>query len=452
VDKAFYKKVIQIGLPITLSQLLTSLLAFVDTIMVSGMGDNAISAVGIGANYYFLMFMINFGLISGLSIFFAQYYGSKNILNVQKTFIVTSLSAILLTSLFVIMGRVFPNIIVGLYNHIENPVDFDIVNQMGVTYIKTASIGYLFTSLSFVMIMYYRNMEKVVFPQIITFITVVLNTVLNFILINGHLGFPELGVEGAALATVISSIFGFGILLLSFVLSKEEVFNIKLQLIRKIDVSFLKTLFKRALPVMVNEAFWGLGMSMYLIAFSYIDDTAFPSYHIANTIISMFWVINAGMSNACSIMIGNKLGENNIETAKEFGLKFLKLSFFSGLLMGIIVFILSPYIPNLFSDASLTIKTTASGILVVFAFFQPFKFVNAIHIVGTLRSGGDTKFALFAEVGVLWGFGVPMAFVLSRFTNINIFYIVAIVNVEELIKFVFVNKRFFTYKWATNLT
>lgn len=452
MNQAFYKKVIRIGLPITLSQLLTSLLAFVDTMMVSHLGDNAISAVGIGANFYFLMFMINFGLISGLSIFFAQYYGSKNIENVQKTFIVTSVSAVVLTSVFIVLGLFFNGFIVGLYNHIENPVNYKIVTDMGKDYIKIASIGYLFTSLSFVMIMFYRNMERVIFPQVVTFITVLLNTLLNFLLISGNFGFPALGVSGAAVATVVSSAFGFLILVVAFVLSKEEVYHIPISLLKKIDVGFVKVLLKKALPVMINEMFWGLGMSMYLIAFSFISDTAFPSYHIANTIISIFWVINAGMSNACAIMIGNKLGENDVDTAKIYGKKFLKLSFITGALMGVIVFILSPYIPLLFDDASDAIKGTATGILMVFAFFQPIKNVNAIHIVGTLRSGGDTRYALFAEVGVLWGFGVPVAFVLSYYTNLSILLIVAIVNIEELIKFVLVNKRFYTFKWANNLT
>lgn len=449
---AFYKKVIRIGLPITLSQLLVSLLAFIDTVMVSSLGDNAINAVGIGANFYFLTFMINFGLISGLSIFFAQFYGNKNITSVQKTFIVTIIASIVLTTFFVVMGTFFPEFIVGLYNHIENPVNHQEVTTMGVSYIKTAAIGYYFTGISFVIIMLMRSMEKVIFPQVITFVTVLLNTFLNYVLINGNLGFPELGIEGAATATVISSFTGAFILVLSVLLSKSEVFKIKLSVIKEIDLSFLKKLFSKTLPVMFNETLWGLGMSLYLIAYSFINDTAFASYHIANTIIGMFWVVNAGISSAAAIMLGNKLGEKDIETAKRYGNRFVKLSFIFGIVMGVIVFILSPYIPLLFKDASETIRRDATLILIVFSFYQPIKFTNAIHIIGTLRSGGDTKFALFAEAGALWGLGVPLAFILSIFTNLDIFIIVAIVNVEELIKFIFVNLRYKTYKWANNLT
>lgn len=450
--RAFYKKVIQIGLPITLAQLLTSLLAFIDTVMVSSLGINAISAVGIGASFYFLSFMINFGLISGLSIFFAQFWGDKNTKNVQKTFVVTIIASLLLTTVFVIFGKIFPDFIVGLYNHIEDPVAHELVQTMGVNYIKIASLGYYFTAMSFVIIMLMRSMERVIFPQLVTFFTVILNTCLNYVLINGYFGFPELGIEGAATATVISSFIGMLILVLSVVLSKEEIFKIPLSLIKEIDFTFLKKLFSKALPVMFNETLWGLGMTSYLIAFTYIDDNALATYHIANLIIGMFWVVNAGISSACAIMLGNKLGEKDIETAKIYGKRFVKLSFLFGIVMGIIVFILSPYIPLLFKDASPSIQHDATLILIVFSFYQPIKFTNAIHIIGTLRSGGDTKFALFAEVGALWGIGIPLAFILSIYTSLDIYVIVAIVNVEELIKFVFVNLRFRTYKWANNLT
>jgi putative MATE family efflux protein len=442
MNQTFYKKVIRIGLPITLSQLMTSLLGFVDTVMVSSLGDDAISAVGIGANFYFLMFMINFGLISGLSIFFAQFWGNKDYVSIQKTLIVTLFSGILLTGIFVTFGQFFTDFVVSLYNHVENPIKHELVDYYATSYIKIASFGYIFTSLSFVLIMFYRNMERVIFPQLVTFFTVILNTILNYVLINGYFMFPEMGVKGAAIATVISSVLGFLWLATSFVLSKEEVFQLSFKAIQSIDTSFLKRLFSKALPVMVNETFWGLGMSMYIIAYSFIDDVAFPSYHIANTIIGIFWVINAGISNACAIMLGNKLGENDIKTAKIYGDKFVKLAFVSGIVMGVLVLVLSPYIPLMFIDASTEIKFNATLILVVFSLFQPIKFTNAIHIVGTLRSGGDTRFALFAEVGVLWGFGVPMAFILSLFTGLSIYIVVFIVNFEEVIKLFLVHSRY----------
>ena len=450
--KYFYKKVIRIGLPITLSQLLMSLLSFVDTLMVSVLGDNAISAVAIGANFYFLTFMINFGLISGLSIFFAQFWGNKEIENIQKTFLITLISSFMLTSVFVILGVFFSDFVVGIYNNTPNLADRAIIQDLGVSYIKIAAPGYFFTAFAFIIIMMMRSMERVIFPQIVTIITVLLNTLFNYTLITGKFGFPAMGVEGAALATLISSFIGASILLVYFLQSKEAVFTFKFSLVKKIDKSFLKKTLFKAFPVMANEAFWGFGMSMYIIAFSAISDTSLASYHVANLIMGVFWVFNAGISSACAIMLGNKLGENNHQVAKNWGNRFLKLSFVFGIVMGLLLFFTSPYIPMLFSEASPTSKENATLILRVFSFFVPIKFVNAMHIIGTLRSGGDTVFTFFAEVGVLWLIGVPLAFILSYYTSLPIYIIVLLVNLEEVIKFIIVNMRFFTYKWVKTLS
>ncbi len=167
--------------------------------------------------------------------------------------------------------------------------------------------------------------------------------------------------------------------------------------------------------------------------------------------MGLFWVVNAGISNACAIMIGNKLGEGKIEVAKNWGKRFIKLSFFFGVILGTILFFTSAYIPNLFANISPEIKENVHLILIVFSFYVPIKFVNVIHIIGTLRAGGDTLFSFLVEMFALWGIGVPLAFILTIYTSLPLYVIIGIINIEEIVKFVLVNKRFFTYKWAKNL-
>ncbi len=448
----FYKKVIRLGLPIALSQLLTSLLAFIDTVMVSGLGDNAVAAVGIGASFFFLMIMINFGLVSGLAIFFAQFWGTKDIDSIHKTFIISVIASMVVAFAFFIVGHYFSEQVMEFYLNSEEVVNELLVKNMGVRYLKIASFSYFFTSLTFVIIMLMRSVEHVVLPQIISFVVVLTNTGLNYLLIHGRLGFPSMGIEGAATATLISSVFG-AIMFVSFmVTTQNEVFRIKIRLYKDITSEFIGKLLKKALPVAINEMLWGLGMTMYLIAFGFIGVEAISSYQIANQVIGMVWVVNAGVSSACAIMLGNKLGEGKIEVAKNWGKRFVKLAFGFGVFLGLILFIASPYVPLLFTNISPLVKENVTLILIVFSFYVPIKFTNAIHIIGTLRSGGDTVFAFIAEVVVLWGIGVPLVFILSIYTDLQLHIIVAIVNVEELIKFIFVNTRFFTYKWANNLT
>ncbi len=451
-NRYFYKRVLQIGVPIFLSQFLTSLLSIIDTVMVGVLGEDAIAAVGLSANFGFFFIMVLFGFLSGLGIFIAQYWGSKDFKNIHKVFIITIIVGTMISTVFFVLVHFFPEFIVGLYNNGDDLVQRAIIKTYAVDYLRIISYSYFFMAANFVIIMLMRNTEQVVFPQIISVITVLINTALNFVLITGRFGFPRLGVEGAAIASVISSGLGFTMLLLRMKMSNHKVLKVKFREYKNITRDFINKLAHKALPVGINETIWGLGMSMYLMAMGFIGGSAVASVQISNMVMGLFWVANAGISTACAIMIGNKLGENEIALAKSWGLKFTKLSFVAGIFLGALLFLLSPYIPNIFEDATIEMKTNVRWILLMFSFYIPIKFTNAIQIIGTLRAGGDTRFALFAELIPLWFIGVPLAFILSIYTTLPLWAILAIVNVEELIKFVIVLRRFFTYKWANNLT
>jgi Na+-driven multidrug efflux pump len=209
---------------------------------------------------------------------------------------------------------------------------------------------------------------------------------------------------------------------------------------------------QKAAPVAINETIWGLGMSAYLMAIGYISAGAIETVQISNQIMGLFWVANAGISTACAIMLGNKLGENQIELAKKWGKQFVKLSFFAGVILGVILFATSGLIASAFENVSDTVQTDVKLTLMIFSFYVPIKFSNALQIIGTLRAGGDTKYAMIAELIPLWGIGVPLAFILSIFTELPVYVIMGLVNIEEIIKLVLVFKRYKSNIWAKNLT
>lgn len=451
-NRYFYKRVIQIGVPIFISQFLTSVLSIIDTVMVSVLGDNAIAAVGLSANFGFFIIMVMFGFLSGLGIFIAQFWGSKDYKKIHRVFIITVAVGAIIGTLFFILVQFFPDFVVGLYNNGDDLVQRAIIKDYAVKYFKIISFSYFITTANFVIMMLMRNTEQVIFPQVVSVLAVIINTILNFLLIEGRYGFPRMEVEGAALASLISGGIGFMILVSKMIFSRHPALRIDLHEIKNVTLDFMKPLFKKAMPVAINETIWGLGMSMYLMAMGFIGGAAVASVQISNMIMGLFWVANAGISTACAIMIGNKLGEGDIELSKKWGLKFTKLSLTAGLILGVLLFILSPYIPQVFTDASLTVKNNVRWILLMYSFYVPIKFVNAIQIIGTLRAGGDTTFALFSEIIPLWLIGVPLAFILSIHTNLPLWAILAIINVEEIIKLFAVVGRFFTYKWANNLT
>lgn len=449
-NKHFYSTLVKIAIPIFLSQLLGSILGIIDTFMVTELGDDALSAVGIGSQFLFLLNIIQFGLFSGFGIFIAQYYGSKNYENISKVFLVMLSTGLFFALVFLGLTQLIPSQLIRLFNLNESPNEN--VIALGTKYLSIIGFGFITMTISFSISMLARNVGKILWPSIFQMFGVLINTFLNYGLIGGRMRFPKLGVEGAAIATLVSSSV-VALLSISFLIfSKSEALKIHFSAIRKITKSFMSKLLKTSIPVLLNESFWGLGMTMYLVAYGLIGEKAVGSIYLSNQINSIFWVATISIANAAAVMIGNKLGQNELDVAREWEKRFRRLGITFGLVLGVILFTFSPMIVPLFGELSLEVKESVIIILRIYAVYAPIKFLNAIIIVGILRSGGDTKFALMIEILSLWVIGVPLAFILSRFTELPLYIIIALVNIEEITKFLLGYRRSRSGRWINNLT
>lgn len=448
----FYKRVFKIAIPIALSQFFGGLMSVVDTLMVSQLGDNAVAAVGIASNIAFFMLMVNWGLLSGFGIFIAQYYGTKDIFNIHKVFIIVFGFSTVIAATFFLGAFFFPSVLVGLYTQSSDMANVLVVRSFGIQYLKIASISYITITFTQMISMLMRSVEDVVIPQFIQIFVIFLNTGLNFILITGRFGFQAYGVAGAAYATVISSSLGLLVLLMYMIFSPSPVYKIQWAARKEITKPFVKKLLKRTMPVLANETFWGLGMSMYLIAFGFISPLAITSLTIANQIMGLIWFANGGVSAAAAIMLGHKLGENKLEDAKLYAKRFVRINLLTSVTVGLLLFILSGWIANVYTSTSELVRDNVILFLRIYALYLPIKFMNALHIVGTLRSGGDTVYALISELAPLWLYGVPIAFILAITTQLSLPTILVIMNIEELIKFALLVTRYKGHRWIKNLT
>jgi putative MATE family efflux protein len=446
----FYSQLYKLAIPIFFTQLLASLLGIVDTFMVTSLGDNALSAVGIGAQFMMFLNMIQFGLASGFGIYIAQYFGAHDFKNVSKTFLFAISISISISILFLIVAQLFPHQIMQLFNMNETPNQH--VIDLGISYLRIASFSFITSTIAFSISMLSRSVQKVVVVSLIQSGGILINTVLNYILIHGKLGFPEMGVSGAATATLISSTLMATASIIYLTTTNYEALQIHIKHVVEINKIFIKKLLKTVLPVVFNETFWGLAMTMYLIAYGFIGENEVGSIYLSNQINTLFWVVTISVANATAIMIGEKLGENKLETATLWEKQFRKIATILGFIVGTILFIFAPPIVSLFNGLSDSVIDMVVIILRIYAVYAPIKFLNAIFVVGSLRAGGDTRYALISDLGALWLFGVPMAFILAIYSELPLYIIVAIVNVEELIKFSLLLFRVRTGKWINNLT
>lgn len=442
-DKNFLKAMAAIALPIALQNLITSSLNMVDTVMIGGLGSTQIAAVGLANQYFFIFAVIMFGINSGAAIFVAQFWGKEDVANIRRILGIALLSGAVLSTLFTLGAILAPGAVLRIFT--EDPK----VIEIGVQYIRIVALSYFITGISLSYSFACRSVGHAKLPMMISAVSLGSNTILNYLLIFGKFGFPRLEVRGAAIATVIARIIELALLI--YVIYKNEYpLAGKLHELFDLKLDFLKRFFKTATPVILNEGFWSVGISMYSAAYARIGTEAIASVQISNTIQNIFMVVAMGLGNACAVMIGNRIGSGDEDTAIDYAKRFSIIGPAIGIVLGTALVIFAPFILKLF-NADPVVYEASRRIIIVMAIFMAIKIFNVILIVGIFRSGGDTKFSMFLEMGSVWLVGVPLAFFGAGVLKIPVYYVVALVSVEEVVKALIGIPRFVSKRWVKNV-
>ena len=442
-DKTFFKSMFTLAIPIALQNLILSSLNLVDTIIIGGLGENAIAGVGLANQYFFLLNLVLFGIVSGSSIFTAQYWGNKDIKNIKRVLGICLISGISVALLFSIGGLFFPRQILNIFTKDSTVI------ELGSEYLRIIVFSYIITSITFSYSFILRSTGQVKAPMIVSIIALVINTLLNYMLVYGYFNMPKMGVRGSALATVIARTIEVTFLLL-LVYKKKFVVAAKPKELFDLSAKFISKFFKITAPVILNESIWALGVSMYAVVYARMGTQVIAATNISATIERITWVIFMGFGNACAVMIGNKIGEGNKEEAFIYAKRFIILGPFFAIFAGIIVIFSSPFLLSAYK-VSPTVNNYVSKILVVFACFLWVKVFNFTSIVGILRSGGDTKFCLLLDIGGVWLVGVPLVVLGGLVFHLSIEWVYFLVYLEEVFKFIIGLPRILSKKWINNL-
>lgn len=438
-DKVFFKKLMVLVIPIILQELLNSSVNLIDTFMIGQLGEVPVTSVGLANQIFFLFNFILFGVNSGSIIFIAQYWGKKDLNSIYKVMGISIIISTLIASIFCFGALFFPKVLMKIYSKDE------LVILEGVKYLKVIGLSYFLVAF----IMWNNASLKAInltkYPMITTFISLVTNIILNYIFIF----VLNYGVVGAAYATFCSRIVEiFSQLLILFFIKAPIIAKIKEYF--SFDKPFLKNYFKVATPVIINEVLWAFGTTIYNIAYKFSGTEAQAAVQITSTLEKLFIVFGVGVGAGCGIILSNTLGSGEIEKAKEYSKKCLVLSAFLSLFMGVILLNISPLIVNFFNVEEV-VKSYARKLLIVVSIGMIFKTYNYTSIVGILRSGGDTKWALFIDFSSVWFVGVPMAFLGSYFLGLPIYFTYAMVYFEEFVKYFVSSYRVKKNVWAKSL-
>ena len=444
-DKIFLKTMLAIALPIALQNLITSSVNMVDTLMISSLGQTSIAAVGLANQFFFFYILIVFGINSGSSIFIAQYWGKEDVTSIRKVLgLALSLSGVV-GAVFTVSALLFPQFIMGIL------IDEPEVIRLGSDYLRIVALSYIPTALAFAFSVALRTTGKPQIPMKISAISFITNTAFNYILIFGKLGIPAMGVKGAAWGTVIARFVEIGVVLYA-IYCKDGVLAASIKELFGWNKEFFNKYIKTTYPVILAEGAWSLGQVMYSIAYAKLGEEATAAIQITNTIQNVFFVLVRGLANACTVMIGSKIGGGDEEGAYEYAKNFMILAMLLGLILGIIQALTPNLTLKLFRGLDPGLYNASKNLLIVMGLTFVIKVLGATGIVGVLRGGGDTTFAMILDAGTVWVIGVPAAFIGALMLDIPVYLIYAMITIEELIKAILIIPRVISKKWIKNIT
>ncbi|WFA09183.1 MATE family efflux transporter [Tissierella sp. Yu-01] len=444
-DKLFLKSMLVIALPIALQNLIMSSINMLDTLMISSLGQSSIAAVGLANQVFFFFNLLTFGINSGSSIFIAQYWGKEDYSSIRKVLGLALSLSVVLGVAFTIIALFFPSFTMSLL--IQEPE----VIKIGADYLRVVSLSYISTAISFAFSVALRTTGRPNVPMKLSAISFLTNTFFNYILIFGKLGLPAMGVIGAAWGTVIARSIEV-ILTLYAVYAPKGILAAGIKELLSWNKDFVFKYLKTTYPVVIAEGAWSLGQVMYSIAYAKLGEEAAAAIQITNTIQNVFFVLVRGLANACTVMIGNKIGSGDEEGSYEYAKNFMVLSTLLGLILGLIQAATPKLTLMLFSGLTPSLYEASRMLLIVMGLTFVIRVFNSTIIVGVLRGGGDTTFGMVIDTLSVWLVGVPIAFICVMIFELPIYYVFAVVTIEEVIKTVVTLPRMLSKKWIRNIT
>lgn len=442
-NNRFMHHMFKLALPIAIQNLLTSSKALIDTLMIGQLNETAIAAAGIANQFVFIFIIVQFGIHSGVSIFTAQYWGKKDYGKIKKLLGIGLLSGFFFSAFFTFFAVVIPEVMMGLFS--KDPA----VVRLGAGYLRLVGISFTGTVVTLSFMSNLRSMGIVKAPMVACTIAMVLNVALNWVLIFGKLGFPALGVNGAAIATSIS-VFLEGAILVGFVYIRKYPVAASVVEMLDFDMRFFKRILHTCWPVFFNEFMWVTGVSIYNVVYARIGTESIAAVNIVSSIENFVLIPFFGVFHAGSIMIGNSIGAGDKVMAYQYGKTLLKLQFFAAVFAGGLMILFRDMVLQFYqiSDAA---YVNAYHLMFVAGLALCLKITNFTNIVSVLRGGGDTRFGFFLDLTGVWFIGVPMAFIGAFYFHLPVYWVMALVVSEELYKLVVGIWRFRSGKWIKTL-
>lgn len=417
-ERRFYKRFFWLTLIIGLQNIITLGVNLSDNVMLGGYSESALSGVALANQIQFLLQMLVMGVGEGVVIMASRYWGANNIGAIKKVSSIGMRLAIVLSVVLWAIVFFFPHATLSIFTNGESVI------SEGVKYLQIICFSYVFFAITSILLASLRSVETVKIGFIVSLSTLIINVALNYVLIYGHFGFPELGVQGSAIATLIARTIETFIVCV-YIKKYDRKILLKLKDFFHIDLGLLKQYIKVGSPILLSNTIWGLAMGAQTAILGHMGEAVIAANSIATTIFQLVTVAIYASASATAVLIGKTIGEGYTDKIKAYAKTLQILYVLLGLCTGAILFILKDYVLG-FYTISIEAKELALQFMTVLSITVVGSAYQMPALTGIVRSGGDTKFVLYNDLIFMWLIVLPFSF-LSAF----------VFNLSPLVTFIF---------------
>lgn len=442
--KNFYKQVCLLIIPMALQNLINVGVQAADVFMLGRVGEKVLSGASLAGQIQFIMTLILFGTTSGATVLTAQYWGKKDTRTIEKILGMGMLIGIGGALAFALAAELIPETLLRIYTN-----DPEVIAE-GAKYLRIVALSYVIMAATQVYLYIMRSIERVVIATVVYGASLIVNIIVNAVLIFGLMGFPKMGIEGAAIGTLISRILGL-MIVIWYAKFRNKVVRFHLSDMWNIDKVLLKDFLFYATPVILNELVWGMGSSANTAVIGHLGSAAVAANSVVQVVRELSTVVVFGVSNATAIYLGKTIGERQYELAKAYGRRFAVLSVITGFIAAGIILVSAPAVSR-FMTLSPEAKSYLMFMFFVMSYFALCQAINTTLVVGVFRSGGDTRFGLRLDATTMWCCSILLGAIAAFVFRASVPVVYVLLMSDEVIKVPITVKRFLGYKWIKNLT
>lgn len=439
----FYSQIFKLVLPIVIQNLLSAAVSSADVVMLNYVGQSSISAVSLAAQYANVLFMVFYGLGTGASMLSAQYYGKGDMQAIQVLEGIALRFSLGISMLFACAALILPGQMMRIFT-----ADQELI-QIGAGYLRCMSVCYLCWGITEVYLAVLRSIGRVVVSTAMNVLAFSLNVGLNAVFIFGLFGAPKLGAMGVAIATSLSRLIElmacFGV---SF-FSKDIKLDFRYLFVK--NKALFSDFVRLSLPALGNDISWSLAFSLYSVIIGHLGTDAVAANSFVIVVRNFGTVLCFGMASAGGILLGNMIGEDKMEQAREGAKKLMKLTIITGAIGGGIILVASPIVLSYAKLTELAMQYL-KYMLAINTYYVMGAAVNTTLIAGVFRAGGDSRFGFICDTIDMWVYAVPLGFFAAFVLKLPVIWVYFLLCTDEFVKWPWVIRHYRSGKWLNNIT